>query len=275
MGPIFSGRSEGLLYSLSRWTDLPISKWPWFRQRLKQGFMLGLDPRTGMPGLWSLHPEDVLGLVFWTKNPTNLIKSVDLLSRFPLVVHMTLTGWTEVEHGVPDIEWGLRRLGETIEAFGKDRVVWRFSPVPLVSDVVDRFGSIAAEAKKMGVERVYVSFLQENDLMPEDRSLELRQDLLRSMADTGMDILVCNEDRVLDGSELALPPNLRYGVCEDGSRFTGVLENLPSEGCGCALSVDPFTINESCSMGCEYCYAADRSLAKERRDTTQKLQVLP
>lgn len=269
MVPISSGRAEGLLYSLSRWTDLPIAKWSWFRRCLDIGYMLGVDPRTVMPGLWSLRPEDVLGMVFWTKNPTNLIENADLLNKFPLVVHMTLTGWTEVEHGAPNIKWGLRRMAETVEAFGADRVVWRFSPVPLVPDVVDRFKRIASEVRGFGVRQVYVSFLQENDLMPESRALALRRDLLYRMSDMGVEVLVCNEDRVLDGPGLSLPPSLRYGVCEDGSRFTGKAGRLVSEGCGCALAVDPFSINESCSMGCEYCYAADRSLAEERRDTTR------
>lgn len=275
MGQI-SGKSEGLLYSLSRWTDLPIAKWPWFRQRLEQGYMLGVDPRTAMPGLWSLKPEDTLGLVFWTKNPTNLIEDAHLLNGFPLVVHVTLTGWTEVESGAPNIKWGLKRMAEAVEAFGADRIVWRFSPVPVVDDVVERFERIARDVEAMGIRQVYVAFLQDNDLMPETRSREVRRDLLCRMAGKGMNILVCNEDRTLDGPGSELPPNLQYGVCEDGNRFTGRSGALVAEGCGCALSVDPFTINESCTMGCEYCYAADRSLAKERRDTTRKsLQVIP
>jgi len=274
MGPICAGKSEGLLYSLSRWTDLPIAKWSWFKKRLEAGFMLGVDPRTSVPGLWSLKPEDVLGLVFWTKNPTNLIEDAALLSGFPLVVHVTLTGWTEVEHGAPNIKWGLRRLQELVQVFGPEKVVWRFSPVPAVPDVVARFRTIAKEVEGIGLSQVYVAFLQTNDLMPETRSLEVQQGLLCQMADsTSLRVLVCNENRVLEGRKQMLP-NLHYGVCEDGGRFTGNTLELPTEGCGCALAVDPFTINESCSMGCVYCYAADRSLAGERRDTT-RLRVIP
>lgn len=274
MGPISSGKKEGLLYSLSRWTDLPIAKWAWFRDRLEKGTMLGIDPRTAMPGLWSLRPEDTLGLVFWTKNPTNLIEDAKLLEGYPLVIHVTLTGWTEVETGAPNIKWGLRRLSETVDAFGADRVVWRFSPVPMVNNVLSRFRQIAEEVRAMGINQVYVAFLQENDLMPEARAPEVRRELLYRMADMGMDILVCNEDRILDSLGRELPSNLRYGVCEDGSRFTGINKNLPSEGCGCALAVDPFTINEHCTMGCQYCYAADRSLSEGKRNTTLKLKVI-
>jgi Domain of unknown function (DUF1848) len=275
MGPISTGNAEGLLYSLSRWTDLPIAKWPWFCRQMEQGFMLGVDPRTAMPGLWSLKREDTLGMVFWTKNPTNLIEDAHILNGYPLVIHITLTGWVEVEQGAPNIKWGLQRMAETVETFGPHRVVWRFSPVPMVPDAVGRFERIAREVKAMGIQQVYVAFLQDNDLMAESRTLQVRRDLLCSMADMGMDVLVCNEDRVFDDPGLSLPPNLRYGVCEDGSRFTGWSGDISTEGCGCALSVDPFTINESCSMGCEYCYAADRDLATERRDTTRKsLQVV-
>lgn len=269
MGRIYTGKAEGLLYSLSRWTDLPAAKWPWFRRQLDHGVMVGIDPRTAMPGFWSLRREDALGLVFWTKNPTNLIEDADLLNGFPLVIHVTLTGWTEVEHGAPNIKWGLRRMAETVEAFGADKVVWRFSPVPVVPDVIERFERISKEVQAMGIGQVYVAFLQDNDTVAESRSRQVRQDLLCRMADMGLDILVCNEDRVLDGPGLSWPSNLRYGVCEDGSRFTGALGEIKSEGCGCALAVDPFTINESCSMGCEFCYAADLSLSKERRDTTK------
>ena len=237
--------------------------------------MLGVDPRTAMPGLWSLKPQDVLGLVFWTKNPTNLIEDAHLLKDFPLVVHVTLTGWTEVEHGAPNIKWGLKRIQELVQVLGPEKVIWRFSPVPAVPDVVDRFRTIAKSIEALGLSQVYVSFLQTNDLMPELRSIKMQQDILCQMADlTSLQVLVCNENRSLEGLERKVL-NLGYGVCEDGRRFTGenLSEGLLPEGCGCALAVDPFTITESCSMGCTYCYAADLTLAVGKRDTTRKLQV--
>jgi sulfatase maturation enzyme AslB (radical SAM superfamily) len=81
------------------------------------------------------------------------------------------------------------------------------------------------------------------------------------------------------------PNNLASGICESGERFavippvdpTNLLTSVlrqeralpPREGCGCALAVDPFTINETCTMGCSYCYAADKSLASKKRNTTK------
>lgn len=245
---------------------MPASKWPWFIQRLDQGCMLGVHPRTGIPGLWSLRPDQTLGLVFWTKNPSNLLRDVDRLRTYRLVAHITLTGWVEVEKGAPDLDQGVSLLQEALEVLGQDQVVWRFSPVPAVPDVVERFERIARPLVRAGLNEVYVSFLQANDLVPELRGREARQEILRLMSQAVPEICIrlCAEDKTLGGP--CPSPSLRYGVCEDGSRFQA---SLPKEDCGCALAVDPFAINESCTLGCEYCYAADRELSSTKRDTTK------
>lgn len=279
MADVLSGKAERLPYSLSRWTDVSGSrdKWEWFEAQLDQGWMEGFDPRTAVPCNWSLRPEDTYGLIFWTKDPTNLILNKERLLKYPLVIHMTLTGWDEVEKGAPDLMEGLALLTDTVNTFGSERVVWRFSPVPMVPDIVDRFEGLARVASGLGLERVYVSFLQENDLVPEKRPARVRIELLKQMTVQahGMKILLCNEDQTL-AREDKLPANLGTGVCEDGCRFTDSNYRIfrpKTEGCGCALGVDPFTINESCSMSCEYCYAADKSRSPSKRNTT-KLRVV-
>ena len=73
---LLSGVDEGVPYSLSRYTDVPNSKWAWFQSCLESKKMVAFDPRkASAPGVWSLQPEDTLGLVFWTKNPMNLLLS--------------------------------------------------------------------------------------------------------------------------------------------------------------------------------------------------------
>lgn len=273
---MLSGRTEKLPYSLSRWTDLPAAKWPWFEQQLDQGWMVGVDPRTAVPGKWSLAPQDTYGLVFWTKNPTNLILNADRLKAYSLVIHMTLTGWEEVEKGAPTLKEGLALLARAAEVFHPSRVVWRFSPIPNTRDVVERFAVIAGEAEKIGLSEVYLAFLQENDLMPEHRPVRVRKELLKLMAArTKLKLKLCNEDRTLAGPSMM--ENLGSGICESGERFLPskyAIDAPKTEGCGCALAVDPFTINESCTMGCAYCYAANRDLAPKKRNTTKGLPVL-
>lgn len=282
MAEIRSGKGEGIPYSLSRWTDLPAAKWEWFEANLDRGWMVGFDPRTAVPCKWSLKPEDTLGLIFWTKDPTNLVANADRLNAYPLVIHMTLTGWEEVERGAPSLVEGMALLEDVVTAFGPERVVWRFSPVPIVDDVVERFDLIAGHAAHLGLQEVYLAFLQENDLMPEQRPRRVRVEVLKQLAAHahGLQVKLCNEDRTLSlaegplvGIKPRLPKNLGNGICEPGTRFPGAHLMVPTEGCGCALTIDPFTFNESCSMGCAYCYAADKSLSPHKRNTT-KLRVI-
>ena len=282
-----SGLAEGIPYSFSRWTDVPHGKWPWFLSALEEGKMLAFDPRDAIPYNWSLKPEDTLGLIFWTKDPKNLVRSRSVLAPYRMKVHVTITGWTEEEHGVPDMYDVASYAHLLSEQIGMENVVWRFSPVPLVHDVVDRFRRIADLLNAGGwgtgnsktTDRVYLSFLQDNDKIPEARERDTRLGLMVDMAmvakDYGLRVLLCNEDRTLLRVE-GLPPNLEASVCAPPEDFSQPgFARPPSEGCGCVLMADPFTINETCTLGCTYCYAADKTLAPKKRNTTRNLPVVP
>ena len=286
---IRSGLTERMPYSLSRWTDLPACKWDWFQVQLAQGFMIGFDPRTAVPSRWSLKPEDTLGLVFWTKDPRKLVQGydADLAGRgYDVKAHVTITGWPEVEHGVLNSRDACIWAEELAARIGPLNVSWRFSPVPLgfpdrqydilSRGLLDRFEGIA-----MGLggttTQCYVSFLQPNDFMTETRPAKERTRLLRAFADLaaphGIEVILCQDDHTLDGCKPH--PNLRAGVCVPAEGFGG--KTAEAEDCGCVPMIDPFTINEKCSLGCSYCYAADTSLNPCKRNTTAciHLPVLP
>jgi len=278
-----TGRAENLPYSLSRWTDICAGdKWAWFEQQIDQGYMVAFDPRSAFPYRWSLQPADVLGLVFWTKNPEPLAKWAKLnRQRYSMRAHVTITGWHEVEWKVPPLSEVLFHTRQLADALGPDRVVWRFSPVPMIPDeqVVARFEQIA-QGLEWHVNKVYVSFLQENDRMPEKRSPEQRAKLMIRLSAIakryGIVMQVCREESTpLPGptQHNGLTTYVTHGVCEDGSMFAPVTEPV-KEGCGCAICVEPFTINEACTYGCQYCYSADESLSPLKRDTTKRLPLL-
>lgn len=239
--------------------------------------MVAFDQRTSIPMKWSLKPEDTLGLMFWTKNPANLLRYRDMFRPYNTKVHVTVTGWEEVEKGAPGIFEASILLRDTARAYGPENVTWRFSPVPVLPHVKIRFKAIASVASTAGVQAVYLSFLQPNDLVPETRSEDERKELLQGLADIGkeygIEVRLCNEDRLLEG--LDIHPNLISGVCAKPEDFALPSRNMPpAEGCGCVMAVDPFTLNESCNFGCFYCYAADKSLAPKKRNTTRNLPVI-
>lgn len=262
MAKVRRGSSEGFLYSLSRWTDVPAAKWAWFRAQLAAGAMVALDPTTGLPDRWSLAPDDTLGLVFWTRNGRNLVEDARRLQPYRKTVHFTLTGWHEVEARAPQLDEGLELLSSLVSVFGVENVRWRFSPVPVVDDVVERFSRIAARAATLGLKNVYLSFLQSNDWIPEPRTPEVRRTLLANLAAvTGLELILCGDD--LSTGDCG---GVRYGICEDGARFASTLK---AENCGCALSVDPFSRNEACVYACRYCYAGNLATAPRKRNTTR------
>jgi hypothetical protein len=125
-------------------------------------------------------------------------------------------------------------------------------------EVVRRFRIIAKEAFRAGLRRVYVTFLQPNDLVPETRTFEARRGLLKALAKSfdGY-VVLCQDDRTLDGYT-SDRSNLVKGICESGSSFGNVASKLR---CGCTQAVDPFTLAAKCRYGCKYCYAADQNLA--------------
>lgn len=277
MAITLTGKQENVPYSLSRWTDIPgtESKWLWMRQQFDQQWMLAIDQRTSVPARWSLKPEDTLGLMFWTKDPTNLLAE-PRLRDYRVKVHVTVTGWHEVEKGAPGLHEAAYGLQKTAKHFGPENVYWRFSPVPTVAveEVLERFRTIAGFAADGGIRRVFVSFLQNNDLMPEYRTDGTKLDVLNDLATVAdkhrIKVELCADDRSLLGYSL-LHPNLSLGVCAPPEDFSELVER---DTCGCGFAVDPFTINESCGLGCRYCYAADKDLAPKKRNTARILPVL-
>jgi Domain of unknown function (DUF1848) len=269
-----SGLAEKLPYSLSRWTDLPGGKWSWFEKCLAMGQMVAFDPYVGAPAMWSLKPQDTMALVFWTKDPSNLIASQIRLEPYNVAVHVTATGWQEVEKGTPPMELAGRLLVETARAF--PLVHWRFSPIPLLPSwvVLERFKILLGYAETAGLKTVDVSYLQTNDLLPETRSVTERFDLLQQLAEeaakSGLKIALCRDDQSLAEKAGAL---FELGVCVPSYDFPGHTE-LSLDTCKCVRMVDPFTVNESCTFGCKFCYAGDKSLSAKKRNTT-RLKVVP
>ena len=104
-----------------------------------------------------------------------------------------------------------------------------------------------------------------------EQRLETLDALARVVAPLDIEVLLCNEDRTLEGR--VQEGNLSNGICAEP--FFGGNGPAQVEGCGCVLMADPFTINESCTMGCSYCYAADKTLSTKKRNTTKvSLEVL-
>jgi len=264
---IHSGIIENIPYSLSRWTDLPLAKWPWFEACLESGKMVAFDPRTAVPKLWSLHPKDTLGLVFWTKNPMNLIQHRQKLEKYSVNLHITATGWYEVEKGAPTLFESGALLVKAARIF--PQTYWRFSPVPILpeKELLLRFRVLLGYATMAKINHVVVSFIQPNDRLLETRSLQERFELLNKMASEGekfgVKIVLCADDQSFKDWSGAL---FETDICVKSEDFINRKPDsvLYLDTCGCVMMADPFTVNEVCSCSCTYCYAGDKNLSSQR-----------
>ena len=69
-----------MIISASRRTDIPAFYSEWMENRLKAGYVLTRNPRNPHQiSRISLTPEEVDGIVFWTKNPTPMLDRLSVL----------------------------------------------------------------------------------------------------------------------------------------------------------------------------------------------------
>ena len=138
-----------LIVSASRSTDIPAFYADWFFHRLKVGYSVWTNPFNGVRSYVSY--EDTRFIVFWSKNPENLIPHLDYLRERGIgcYVQYTLNDYvTEgLERGVPAVEKRIDTFKRLVDKLGKGGVIWRFDPLVLtdsitIDDLIGKIGVI-------------------------------------------------------------------------------------------------------------------------------------
>ncbi|MCL2578402.1 MAG: DUF1848 domain-containing protein [Oscillospiraceae bacterium] len=267
-----------MIISASRRTDIPAFYTDWLINRLNAGYCLVKNPfNPSQIKRVSLLPEDVDGIVLWTKNAAPLLPKLPQLDRFPYYFQYSITPYH------PDIEAGLADKKETvIPAFlklavsiGAKRMIWRYDPII----ITPRYGveyHITAFARLCELlagrtEKCIISFaiayksvakgLAETghmELGAEDK-IRLADALMRIAKDHRITLCACCE---LPG---LYEPGVQPVSCVDASLFNVTVprDKNQRDGCNCAVSVDIGAYN-SCMNGCRYCYA-NHSESKVRK----------
>ncbi len=78
-----------------------------------------------------LSTELVDCIVFWTKNPENMLDRLELLQDYMYYFQFTLTGYgRDVEPNIPDKRTKVIPVFQKLSAkIGKQRVIWRYDPI--------------------------------------------------------------------------------------------------------------------------------------------------
>jgi len=264
-----------MILSVSRRTDIPNYYSEWFCNRIKEGFLYVRNPMNAHQiSKIDLSPEIVDGIVFWTKNPANMLKRLDELRDYKYCFQFTLTGYgKDIEPNLPSKREALiptfQKLSEKI---GSERVIWRYDPILLNQRYVSEyhlkaFEEIAGNLKGY-TRKVVISFIdlyaktQRNTdglnikQMSNAETTEFARALSQIARSNQLVIETCAEQIDLQNI------GIKHGSCIDkeliekivGYKLKAGKDKNQRRECGCIESVEVGTYN-TCKNGCKYCYA--------------------
>ena len=264
-----------MIISASRRTDIPAFYFRWLGNRLREGFVLVKNPRNPRQvRRISLAPEDVDGIVLWTKNPAPMLPMLSALEPYTYYFQFTLTPYgTDVEPGLPDKDSVMVPVFQELsERVGKERVVWRYDPILFTDrytmDYHITFFSQLARRLESYTRKCIISFVDlyrntqtnMNGLgfatLTEKEIVELAQRLAGIAGRHHLVLETCAEQIDLS------PYGIAHGHCIDrtlleqiaGCRLTLEKDKNQRPECGCMASID-IGMYDTCRHGCRYCYA--------------------
>ena len=268
-----------MIISASRRTDIPAFYSDWLVNRLNAGHCLVKNPfNPAQTKRVSLLPEDVDGIVLWTKNAAPLLPKLSALDSYSYYFQYSITPYhTDIEAGLADKKTTvIPAFLEFAEMIGPKRMIWRYDPIIITPrysyDYHIRAFAKLCEILAGSTEKCVISFaiayqsvaknLAEIGHVQIDavEKIRLAEALLLIAKEHGITLCACCE----------LPELYERGVqhisCVDASLFgiNAPRDKHQREGCNCAVSVDIGAYN-SCMNGCRYCYA-NHSEAKVRQN---------
>lgn len=264
-----------MILSVSRRTDVPNYYSDWFINRIKEGFLCVRNPMNiHQISRIDLSPDVVDCIVFWTKNPANMINKLDNLQDYAYYFQFTLTGYgKDIEPNLPDKKEELiptfKKLSKKI---GKEKVIWRYDPILLnkkytIDYHLNTFEEIAGCLTGY-TEKVVISFVdlyaktqrntKELDIMPmtNEGMHNMAEQMAQIAAKNGLIIESCAEK--IDLQKVGV----QHGSCIDkkliekllGCKLIGGKDKNQRNECGCFESVEVGSYN-TCLNACKYCYA--------------------
>ncbi len=275
-----------MIISASRRTDIPAFFGDWFIKRIEEGFFYNINPfNPRQVKGYSLLPQDVDAIVFWTKNPQPFIKHLDYLDQrgYNYYFQYTLNDYPKIfEPHVPPVHERIETFIELSKRIGKGKVIWRYDPIVISSLTppeyhLQKMTSLSSRLNGH-TERLMISFLEfyskvQNrvkkmeteygckftDLTGDEHRqelLELAEKIKEIAHKNGLQVFSCAETVDLDKI------GIERGSCIDGKLIKTLFSiqkryrkdpNQRKE-CLCVESVDMGVYN-TCQFQCSYCYA--------------------
>lgn len=274
-----------MILSASRRTDIPALYSNWFMERIKAGYVMTRNPMNkSQVQRIPLSPDTIDCIVFWTKDPFNMLDKLSLLDEmgYRYYFQFMLTPYDKsIEQNLcskADIEDTFMTLSRQI---GSERVIWRYDPILLNNEMNIDFHKMQFErlCKKLHshTDTVIISFIDlyrklKTNLIREITFAEMTE-LSAFIGETaksyGLSPVACCEafEFASNGIDQA-----HYIDEKRIEKICGQLLDLKADknqrlNCSCAQSVDIGPYN-TCVNGCLYCYA-NQSIANSVRNHAQ------
>jgi len=269
-----------MIISASRRTDIPAFYSEWFLKRIKEGYCTVPNPfNAKQVTKINLSASSVDAIVFWTRNAKPILEKLDFLSKrsYKFYFQYTINNFEKgFEPNSPNIESAINTFKILSNIIGPGKVIWRYDPIIITETMDENFHinnfqnlanqlnsytkkvvvSIVDDYKKT-LRRVFkVDSSYQSKLEEREKTDNLLQVISEIAHQNNLKIETCAEKK--DYSNIGIKP----GKCIDDKLILdelGVELNLKKDKnqrkeCGCVISKD-VGMNNSCIMGCEYCYA--------------------
>lgn len=264
-----------MILSVSRRTDIPNYFSDWFLNKVSNGYLYVRNPMNNhQVSKIEINREVIDCIVFWTKNPKNMIPKLDELKNYPFYFQFTLTPYDkDIEPGIPS------KRDELIDTFitlsnkiGKERVIWRYDPILINNKYTLEYHiktfSEMADRLNGYTDKVIISFIDSYAKIKKNmKELEIVDISVEDMKSIAREFtIIASRNNLLIETCAEMIELKEYGIshgkCIDDnliSRITGAKLDIKKDKnqrkeCGCMESIDVGAYN-TCINGCKYCYA--------------------
>jgi hypothetical protein len=261
-----------MIVSASRRTDIPAHYSEWLVNRLRAGYVLVRNPMNhAQVSKVTLSPDIVDCIVFWTKDPLNMLDKLDAIDEmgYRYYFQFTVTPYDRsVERGLRDKEEIIETFRRLSDRIGKEKVVWRYDPI-ILNDEFDfafhreQFSRLCSRLAGYACQCI-ISFV---DKYPKLRTGAVREIGREEMAelgriissaaeDFGITVKACCEEAFMSGYGIGkascIDKTLIENIC--GCSLDIKKDRNQRDSCGCYDRIDIGAYN-TCMNGCIYCYA--------------------
>ncbi len=263
-----------MIISASRRTDIPNYYCDYFFKAIKNRQITVKNPMNARQiKTVSLAPEDVDGIVFWTKNPQPMTGRIGELEDYSYYFQFTLNGYGEkIEKNIPDKKEIIAVFKKLADKIGPEKVIWRYDPILLsnefnISYHLKNFEEISSSLEGF-CNKCFFSFIDIykkikktaivmgiNDVNENDR-LILAEQISAIAASKRMSVTACCEEAVQCITDINKSGCINAGLLSkiSGKPIPDKKDKNQRKGCLCSASIDIGSYR-TCHNGCIYCYA--------------------